>query len=276
MAKYRPEAEKAQRLNIGKIIKDSRQKQKMEQADLAKLIGVSTSAVGNWELGLTRPDISVLPALCGAIKVSVAELLGITPDIFSDSREVELLETYRMLNETDQKRAFNFLIDLKVKAEEKRFKQYRDEYEQFDYVHLPISSGPNGMPAPDSGYTDTVYIRSNQYSEYSNCIVQVQGKSMEPKYKNKSYIYVFRYDEEDDVDARLGDDVIMIYEGTYYFKKYGADGYYSYNPNKRYYPVIRIYNPEDFRFWGRVVGPVDDEDIASGELERDIARAFSS
>ena len=60
----------------GKIIKDLRAREKMTQADLADIIGVSDKAVSKWETGKGLPDISLIEPLAKALKVSVIELMN--------------------------------------------------------------------------------------------------------------------------------------------------------------------------------------------------------
>ncbi len=51
----------------------------LSQVDLAKRINTSSSNVAFWEQTGTPPRGEVLPALAGALGVSVDELLGVTP-----------------------------------------------------------------------------------------------------------------------------------------------------------------------------------------------------
>jgi transcriptional regulator with XRE-family HTH domain len=53
-----------------------RKKKGLTQADLAAAIGVSTSAVGNWEAGLRRPRYESLLRLASVLGVTVDDLLA--------------------------------------------------------------------------------------------------------------------------------------------------------------------------------------------------------
>jgi len=64
-------------ITIGKKIKQARIDQNMTQMNLADTMGVSYQAVSNWERGNSMPDISKLADLCGALHLTVDELLGI-------------------------------------------------------------------------------------------------------------------------------------------------------------------------------------------------------
>lgn len=60
----------------GKIIKELRENQKLTQADLGNIIGVSDKTVSKWETGKGLPDISLIEPLSTALRVSVIELMN--------------------------------------------------------------------------------------------------------------------------------------------------------------------------------------------------------
>ncbi len=63
-------------IKTGELIRTLRQKQNLTQAALADKIGVSDKAVSKWERGCGAPDISLLPALAGALQTDVKVLLN--------------------------------------------------------------------------------------------------------------------------------------------------------------------------------------------------------
>ena len=65
------------RAHVGQVIRKYRTAVGMDQAALAARLGCTKTAIGNWELGLTRPDIDNVPRICRALKIPVTELLGI-------------------------------------------------------------------------------------------------------------------------------------------------------------------------------------------------------
>ncbi len=70
-------------MKIGKTIKDLRRDKNMTQEALAEKLNISVSAVSQWEMGKTMPDISMIPLLVDVFNVTSDELLGI------NSEEVE-------------------------------------------------------------------------------------------------------------------------------------------------------------------------------------------
>ena len=65
-------------MNIGEVIKSRRNKRKMTQTELAELLKVTPQAVSRWEMGVSYPDIAMIPLISEALCVSADELLGIT------------------------------------------------------------------------------------------------------------------------------------------------------------------------------------------------------
>lgn len=67
-------------MNIGKRIKELREKNKIKQADLAKEIDVPQSTLSKYENGKLRVDTDTLTKIASSLNVSVNELLGISND----------------------------------------------------------------------------------------------------------------------------------------------------------------------------------------------------
>ena len=63
--------------NLGNTIAKLRKSSEITQEQLAEQLGVSVSAVSQWENGKTMPDISAIPVLCHIFDVSSDQLLGI-------------------------------------------------------------------------------------------------------------------------------------------------------------------------------------------------------
>lgn len=64
-------------MNIGEVIKAKRQKRNLTQAELGKLLNVTPQAVSRWEMGISYPDIAMIPEISETLRVSADELLGI-------------------------------------------------------------------------------------------------------------------------------------------------------------------------------------------------------
>ena len=66
-------------MNIGEVIKRKRQGRNMTQADLAARLNITPQAVSRWEMGVSYPDIAMIPKISEVLFVTADELLGINP-----------------------------------------------------------------------------------------------------------------------------------------------------------------------------------------------------
>lgn len=63
-------------MNIGDVIRDRRQKRNLTQAELAAILNVTPQAVSRWEMGISYPDIAMIPEISKTLWVTSDELLG--------------------------------------------------------------------------------------------------------------------------------------------------------------------------------------------------------
>lgn len=64
-------------MNIGEVIKCRRQKRNLTQTELAAQLNITPQAVSRWEMGISYPDIAMLPQIAEALQTSADELLGV-------------------------------------------------------------------------------------------------------------------------------------------------------------------------------------------------------
>ena len=74
-------------MKIGTTIKRLRREREMTQEQLAEYMNVSVSAVSQWELGRTIPDITMIPVLANLFEVTSDELLGI--DVNAKQKKID-------------------------------------------------------------------------------------------------------------------------------------------------------------------------------------------
>ena len=63
-------------LDLGKTIQTLREQSGMSQKELAKRVGVSTGAIGNYEAGLRRPKFETIEALADIFNIPIGLLIG--------------------------------------------------------------------------------------------------------------------------------------------------------------------------------------------------------
>lgn len=98
-----------QLFGIGDRIKKLRETDNMTQAELAKILGLSRSAVNAWEMGFSTPSTYYVIALAKQFHVSSDFLLGIncssTIDVqgLSDNQVYAVTRLIDCFRDTDQK-----------------------------------------------------------------------------------------------------------------------------------------------------------------------------
>lgn len=63
-------------MDIGKLLKDYREKNNLTQENVAKYLNISRQAISAWENNLSRPDLETLLLLSNIYKVSLNKLIG--------------------------------------------------------------------------------------------------------------------------------------------------------------------------------------------------------
>ena len=103
-------------MNIGEVIKRKRQKRNMTQAELAAILKVTPQAVSRWEMGVSYPDIAMIPKISETLFVTADELLGIsTSDAGQDSKE----DAEPCLNQSQADSIFDY-VPVPVSGESKK------------------------------------------------------------------------------------------------------------------------------------------------------------
>lgn len=120
-------------MGIGSKIRELRLKQGITQEILAQRIGVTPSAVGNYEREISFPKEAVLMKLFGALKCSPNELLG--EDTPFGNREYAHLNKYAALDEQGKERVDGYT--------EQELKRVRAE----EFEEIPIAAR-NGSAKP--------------------------------------------------------------------------------------------------------------------------------
>lgn len=103
-------------MGIGIKIKELRKKQGITQETLARKIGVTPSAVGNYECDVSFPKEEVLMRLFTALSCTPNELFGAENEF--TLRERKLLEKYRALDDPGKDRVDAFIEEQLNRADE--------------------------------------------------------------------------------------------------------------------------------------------------------------
>ena len=118
-------------MGIGNRIRELRIRQGITQEILAQKIGVTPSAVGNYERGISFPKETVLMKLFGALGCTPNELLG--EDAPFGAREYAHLNKYAALDEQGKDR-----VD---ECTQRELRRALDEGGEFEEVRIAARNG---------------------------------------------------------------------------------------------------------------------------------------
>ncbi len=63
-------------IKVGKFIAETRKSQGLTQRQLADVLSISDKTVSKWECGKGLPEVSLMLPLCGALNITVNDLLS--------------------------------------------------------------------------------------------------------------------------------------------------------------------------------------------------------
>ena len=186
-------------------LKEFRSIAHVTQADLASRLGLSVSAVANWESGRTRPDVSNIPALCNTLGISIAEFFSNSLNAEEDERK--LLFRYRQLNKPHQMVLLSMAEQL-LNAEEQAATSEYPELEELLLADDQVAAGANYYDF--SACCKPCYVHSSPVVRRADYIFKVSGDSMEPSYPDGCYVLV----KKDATALRYGDVGIFQADGS--------------------------------------------------------------
>lgn len=226
---YQPEKLKARRKEL-----------KMTQFDLADKLGISISAVSNWERGVKEPS---------AEKVALLEkLLNVPKGYFT---EIDIVRYYNTLSPENKEKATHYVRAL---ADNEQRKVVSIAGKRIAYrVYKEMSAGIGSAIYDDKNY-DTVYFTEEIAHDFASW---VSGDSMEPKYPNGSVALI----RETGFDYNGAVYAVVWNEQTYIKRVYlEEDALRLVSINKKYKDKFAPYD-DDPRIVGKIVGnfmPLED------------------
>lgn len=98
-------------MSFGKNLEKIRKDNKVSQATLGKVLGITQQMVSNYEKGSSQPNIELLVKMADYFKTSIDALVGYTPvnnDTMIAQRD-RLMEYYDKLTEADREKCFTIM-----------------------------------------------------------------------------------------------------------------------------------------------------------------------
>lgn len=222
----------------------------LTQAQMAARMGLDKSSYCGYETGRRQPDLQKLRQIAGLLQISLDALLETGSSGQATPKELAALRKYRMLDLHGKE-----LVELVLDKEYARMAiaPQREEKGWVTYINcydLAVSAG-TGEPwvdAAGAAYKTRLEMPQDLVPDRAHFCVRVNGRSMEPAYRDGDIVFVERCETLD--QGEIG---IFFLNGDGYIKRLGRARLESLNPD---YAPIPLGEFDDLRCQGRVLGKV--------------------
>lgn len=244
-------------MGIGKRIKEARENKGYTQAELAKLLNVTPSAITNYENNTSHPKEKILYDIIKKLDVDANFLFQDEVKIKSNAlakQDTDMLRKYNNLDKFD-KEVVNSVIDNLSKREKPIIKEHSQDAEhskEFIVLEPPkiIPCYPKLASAGTGEYlfndipVDMIETENNE----ADFALGVNGNSMEPKFNDGDYVLVKKQST-----VNLNDIAIYIIDGECLIKQYKGNRLHSLNPE---FNDVMFNKNQNIKCVGKVLGKV--------------------
>ena len=244
-------------MGIGKRIKEARENKGYTQAELAKLLNVTPSAITNYENNTSHPKEKILYDIIKKLDVDANFLFQDEVKIKSNAlakQDTDMLRKYNNLDKFD-KEVVNSVIDNLSKREKPINKEHSQDAEhskEFIVLEPPkiIPCYPKLASAGTGEYlfndipVDMIETENNE----ADFALGVNGNSMEPKFNDGDYVLVKKQST-----VNLNDIAIYIIDGECLIKQYKGNHLHSLNPE---FNDVMFNMNQNIKCVGKVLGKV--------------------
>ena len=161
------------RAEFGDKIRAYRKACALSQPQLAEILGVTKNSITNWETGISRPELQMIPKLCQALSISADLFFGMPASKTAlDKSELTHMNLYRSLDHYKQ-RTVDALMESMIENDLLAFRE--DCVKTFSHIErdeLPASAG-TGMPLTDSYEHEYVFLRNSRSVCRADTIITV-------------------------------------------------------------------------------------------------------
>lgn len=204
-------------MNFGERLRARREALQMSRDELAELLGVSRSAIGNYETGVSFPKEEVMLKLFDSLHVDANYLFQDSfsaPETGFTHAERTLLEKYRSLPQVGRRTVQSVVSALCVYRDELEQEQPEPELRQ---IPLYCSPAAAGYAAPVFGEDYDLIPVTEEVPKGAEYAIRIQGDSMTPQIADGSVVYINR----DPISN--GDIGIFCVDGDMLCKQYCRD-----------------------------------------------------
>lgn len=247
-------------MSFGENLIAIRKSKGMTRKELADQLDIPYTTLRNYETNQREPGHKTLIDLAKLFSVSVDELIGLKSLTQKQKSAVPKIDTansianrYKQLDEHGK-----LIVCAVISEEERRMQTVQATTDEGKIIHIhwnnqPASAG-KGFDLSDEHMEDWM-VQYNELTRKADFCLNVQGKSMEPKFQDSDIVLIRQQPAID-----VGEIGLFVVDGKGYIKKQGADRLISLNPD---YDDIYPNEFSDVRCAGKVIGVLDPEWIIS-------------
>lgn len=247
--------------------------ERINNRELAKILGVSESTVGKWILKKTFPRMNIIDKLAKFFKITPSDLL-------EDKREQNLSIALEKLEDNgfhvaiDNEKNFEVAVERNSEYEYYNYYDFIDnslkiahdivcstsphiDYQSYPYIPEGVSAG---IPNTIDGLNElpTISLPKSFLGEYSArsdiLLLKVNGGSMNRVIQDGSWIAILK--DYDIKNLKDGDVVVFNYDYEYSLKEYydlGNEILFKPNSTELIHKEIRRPKTEDLKIEGKVI-----------------------
>lgn len=155
-------------IKIAENLQLLRKQKKMTQEEIANLFGVTSQSVSKWELGLSCPDITLLPEIAQFYEVSVDELLGVKQITSINSIYLDIKSLVDAAKTREEKHKIAYTIALLTTTCQWDHEQSAAEgvLKGNNYVNMSIGQSDGGITC--KGYNSVFTCLFEEFPEINN------------------------------------------------------------------------------------------------------------
>ena len=256
-------------MGIGYRIKEARENQGLTQTELGKIVGVTGSAITNYENETSHPKEPIMYKLIEALKVDANYLFQDCVKLPKEANDVTLAEyehikKYRLISTHSP--AGSVVVDTVLDREYAIAEKLREQKEQIQKTNAEVVEeiiprrilayayygkiAAAGTSVEFSGMTEGIKsYPENDININADYVIGVSGDSMEPEYYDGDIVYVKKAEH-----LNVGEIGIFQKANSIYIKKVGENGLISLNSN---YPGLTA-DDDRIIVLGKVLGKAEE------------------
>lgn len=234
---------------IGDKLRERRLELQITQAQLASMTNIKKNTISNYENNISSPNEENILKLMNALKCDANYLFEWSKhgEINLSVTEENSIKKYRTLDEHGKK-----MVDFTLNEEYDRCTHIEEPEEESEptfeicFSELPVSAGTGEFLSEEM--TSIIEIPDTPFNRTADFVVQVSGRSMEPKFYDKDFLLVRK--QPSVYEGEIG---IFVKNGEGLVKEFGGDRLISINPD---YDDVYFNEFDSLVCYGKVIGKI--------------------